>query len=363
MTAWYAIAAGSLVLAAVAGWLLPALAVRALLPALEASGRGVANYRGRTVVPGLGVAWVVWAASVALGSALWNAASVSSGAQAGSFALSPWVLATARVPVALVLAAFAFGLVDDAFGDPAAKGFRGHLSALGAGRLTTGALKLFGIGFVALAYGFPAASGSPGSAGWFAGWLATAAVIALSANLVNLTDLRPGRALKAYGALAVLGVAALAASAGANIASAASLTLASDAVPVAGVAWCTVLTIALLMLGPAAAVWRYDLGERGMLGDAGANAMGALAGVLLARSLTLPWLAVAALVLLALNLVSERVSFSKVIEGNAALRWLDGLGRAGGSGNDQDVAVPARGAGVDGSWDDTAGKDGGTSHR
>jgi len=36
----------------------------------------------------------------------------------------------------------------------------------------------------------------------------------------------------------------------------------------------------IVLLGPVAAVWRYDLGERAMLGDAGANAAGALAGMM-----------------------------------------------------------------------------------
>jgi len=64
-----------------------------------------------------------------------------------------------------------------------------------------------------------------------------------------------------------------------------------------------------------------------MLGDAGANPMGAVAGLLIVAGLT-PWATVAYFaIMLALNLASERVSFSKVIEGNALLRRLDALGR------------------------------------
>jgi hypothetical protein len=81
-------------------------------------------------------------------------------------------------------------------------------------------------------------------------------------------------------------------------------------------------------LGPLLAVWYLDLGERAMLGDMGANALGALAGALLVEALPLPWLAACAVVLLALNLASERVSFSAVIERNGVLRRLDMLGRA-----------------------------------
>ena len=80
-------------------------------------------------------------------------------------------------------------------------------------------------------------------------------------------------------------------------------------------------------LGAAAALLPEDLGERAMLGDAGANALGALLGVAAATSLSRP----ARLVLLAaitgLTAASEVVSFTAVIERTPALRWLDMLGR------------------------------------
>jgi len=99
------------------------------------------------------------------------------------------------------------------------------------------------------------------------------------------------------------------------------------------------------------------LGERGMLGDAGANAMGALAGYLLAVSLPLWGLAVSAAVLLALNVASEKISFSKVIASFGPLRWIDGLGRSHEDGEHTDVgAAPADGY-ADGR-DSGTGKDG-----
>ncbi len=64
-----------------------------------------------------------------------------------------------------------------------------------------------------------------------------------------------------------------------------------------------------------------------MLGDAGANPLGAVLGVGLAASLDEPARLVAIVVLLALNLASEKWSFSKAIEASPPLRWLDGLGR------------------------------------
>jgi hypothetical protein len=85
--------------------------------------------------------------------------------------------------------------------------------------------------------------------------------------------------------------------------------------------------LAFAGLGPLVAVWRFDLGEKGMIGDAGANSMGAFLGFLFATSLPTWALMVAVVVLAAVNLLSERVSFSKIIEGNAVLSVLDKWGR------------------------------------
>ncbi|ERH16934.1 hypothetical protein HMPREF0043_01595 [Actinobaculum sp. oral taxon 183 str. F0552] len=65
-----------------------------------------------------------------------------------------------------------------------------------------------------------------------------------------------------------------------------------------------------------------------MLGDLGANALGAATGLAAAsvRCESARWAALAGIV--ALTLASERVSFSKVIEGNPVLARIDRLGRA-----------------------------------
>ena len=87
--------------------------------------------------------------------------------------------------------------------------------------------------------------------------LGDAALVAASANLVNLLDLRPGRALK---------VVTLVGAAGA---------LASRA---QGRRRFVAPTVAALAFLPG------DVGERTMLGDAGANGLGALLGVAAVRS-------------------------------------------------------------------------------
>ncbi|WP_218120549.1 hypothetical protein [Geodermatophilus sp. DSM 45219] len=195
------------------------------------------------------------------------------------------------------------------------KGLAGHLRALGAGRVSAGAVKVAGIGAAAAAAALlveaPAAPHASlrSARGVAAGPLRrpttladavlTTGLVAGTANLVNLLDLRPGRAAKA---------AALAAAAG-----------------LGGPAG----TLAAGPLGAALAVLPADLGERVMLGDAGANAAGALLGLRLAAVPGRPARAGALAVVVALTLASERVSFTRVIEATPVLRELDRLGRRG----------------------------------
>ena len=79
-------------------------------------------------------------------------------------------------------------------------------------------------------------------------------------------------------------------------------------------------------LAAALALLPEDLGERAMLGDAGANALGAMLG---AAATVLPRPARVALLagIAGLTAASEKVSFTKVIERTPALHWLDMLGR------------------------------------
>jgi len=188
------------------------------------------------------------------------------------------------------------GWVDDLLGDGSRRGLRGHGGALLQGELTTGALKLLLLGSGALLVGLAAPpKGLP--QGW--GWLAGATLVALTVNTVNLLDLRPGRAFK--GSLVLLGVAFLA-DGGASL----------PALPG--------LAAALALMG-------WDLREEGVLGDAGANALGALAGWSLVAALP-PAGILGALVGLAwLHLEAEHRSLSRRIAGSSFLNWLDHLGR------------------------------------
>ncbi|MGI4895100.1 MAG: hypothetical protein ACRYF3_08315, partial [Janthinobacterium lividum] len=66
---------------------------------------------------------------------------------------------------------------------------------------------------------------------------------------------------------------------------------------------------------------------RSMLGDTGANALGALLGVAALARWRRPGRAAALAVVLGLTLASERISFSRAIEAVPLLRELDRLGR------------------------------------
>ncbi len=118
--------------------------------------------------------------------------------------------------------------------------------------------------------------------------LSGALLVGLAANALNQLDTKPGRALKAYLLAAVPAGAPLV---------------------------------------PAVVLLPYDLREMAMLGDAGANTLGALLGLRSVGRLTGRgrWIAVGALA--TLNIVGELRSLGELIERTPWLRELDALGR------------------------------------
>lgn len=175
------------------------------------------------------------------------------------------------------------------------KGLAGHLAALRAGRVSAGAVKVAGIGAAAAAAALLTRRGT--GAGALVDGVLTTGLVAGTANLLNLLDLRPGRAGKVGALVAAAGLGGPAGGL------------------VAGPFGATVATL------PA------DLGERVMLGDAGANSLGALLGLRLA---SIPGRGPRTALLagvVALTLASEKVSFTKVIDATPGLRELDRLGR------------------------------------
>ena len=194
---------------------------------------------------------------------------------------------------ALIVGLGMLGLVDDAYGSRHARGFRGHLRALRHGRITTGLLKAFLGGWLALAVGLLAARGAV----WVG--LLNGLLIALCTNFMNLLDLRPSRALKGF----------------------------------------LVTTVVLIWLRPEnawflapalAAVLFYapmDFAAAAMMGDCGANPLGAVLGLALVLTLGWPWKIAAALALIAAHIYAERHSLGELIERLPIIRTLDAWGR------------------------------------
>jgi UDP-N-acetylmuramyl pentapeptide phosphotransferase/UDP-N-acetylglucosamine-1-phosphate transferase len=217
---------------------------------------------------------------------LYGGLAAAAGAAVGT-ALAPGAPARVRAAGAVVTAmAAACGAYDDQRGSAGQRGFRAHLGALRRGEVTSGAVKLFGIGAAGLAAGAVMERRPLDK-------VLAGVVIAGTAHMVNLVDVRPGRAAKAVIALGgVVGARA--------------------AAPVAA----------------AAAVLADDLGERTMLGDAGAHALGAALGVAaVAAADGRAGLAVRAAALVALAVVGDRVSYSQAVWGVPGVRSVDAYGR------------------------------------
>jgi UDP-N-acetylmuramyl pentapeptide phosphotransferase/UDP-N-acetylglucosamine-1-phosphate transferase len=244
------------------------------------------NYRGRSVATAGGL--VIVLAVLVVEAARTALAEFGLGEELSDSLLRSMVL--------FACFAFAFlGLIDDLLAAPGDRGFRGHLGALAHGRLTTGAMKLFGGGVVAIVL-----TAAPGEVSGRR-LLADAALVALAANLGNLLDRAPGRTIK-VGLLVYVPIALVAGTAPVGLALA----------PVVGA------TAGLLVA---------DLRERLMLGDTGANLLGAVLGLAVVLEASRPVRTVVLVVLVLLNAASERVSFTAVIDRTPVLRQFDRLGR------------------------------------
>lgn len=201
--------------------------------------------------------------------------------------------------IVYVLGVALLGLLDDALGrageSDSPRGWRGHVRAVAAGRFSTGAIKAVGA-FALAAY---AVSGRGREE---LDYLADLALLLLATNLFNLLDLRPGRVEKVFFLLL------------------AGLCLG---------AWTAEpLELLGIFIGPVLVVAWFTLRERAMLGDAGSNLIGALAGVSLLVTLGDPARLIALGAIAALNLYGEFRSITAAIDRVPLLRHLDSLGRA-----------------------------------
>lgn len=263
----------------------------ALLRALSAGGHRRPNYRSRELPFPFGVLTLAAALLALIPLMLLQRLASTS------------LLHPETLPIALyALGVLALGLLDDTLGEPhgvpgarsAPRGWRGHGAAALRGELSTGVLKAGGsLGLALLAMSYFGLSN--------ARWLLAAGVLVLATNVFNLLDLRPGRSTKAF---VLLG---------------AGLT--------AGAGQLRPLWALGLFVAPALVAGVYDLRERAMLGDTGANLLGALAGLWLVLSLSGTGQLVALGVLAAITLYGELRSISALVERTPGLRELDSWGR------------------------------------
>jgi UDP-N-acetylmuramyl pentapeptide phosphotransferase/UDP-N-acetylglucosamine-1-phosphate transferase len=253
-----------------------------VLHRLSEAGATRENYRGRPLPVPLGL--------VIVPAALISLVAVTLLARLADLDVYPDNLGFAIVFVPGVAL---LGLIDDGLSG-SGRGWRGHGADVLGGTLSTGLLKAGGTLGLALLV----ASSLPGSDAEF---LLAAAVLVLATNTFNLLDLRPGRSVKAF---VLLGI---------------------------GLTASTQNTEALAGLGifvaPVLVAGWFDLREKAMLGDAGSNAIGALAGLWMVLTLDTNGQLIALGVLVAVNLFGEFRSISNVIEKVPGLRHLDSLGR------------------------------------
>jgi UDP-N-acetylmuramyl pentapeptide phosphotransferase/UDP-N-acetylglucosamine-1-phosphate transferase len=208
-------------------------------------------------------------------------------------ATAPGLPARTRAAAGLAVAvAGGCGAYDDQCGSAGERGWRAHLGALRRGEVTSGAVKLFGIGAAGLAAGALIKERPVDR-------VLAGVVIAGAAHVVNLVDVKPGRAAK--------GVIAAGAPGLLRRGPAGALA----AAPVAA----------------AAAVLADDVGERTMLGDAGAHALGAAIGVAVAAGNGRGGLVAHAAVLVALAAVGDKVSYSEALWNAPWVRTVDRWGR------------------------------------
>ena len=211
---------------------------------------------------------------------------------AGILFLSPnshaWLFITAVVGFGTL------GLIDDIFGTREAGGFGGHFGLLKKGKVSTGLLKAVLGGIMSLVLGGIIANFRPAET------FLNGIVISLSANLLNLLDLRPGRAVSCFwvGLLATVAVKG------------GSPSLRHDLIPI---------------IVPAVWLTMLDRSAKVMLGDAGSNLLGAVLGLTIVYSSSLPVKLVLVASMIGVHIFAERYSISKLIESNRILRRVDRL--------------------------------------
>ncbi|NLJ97920.1 MAG: phospho-N-acetylmuramoyl-pentapeptide-transferase [Tissierellia bacterium] len=186
------------------------------------------------------------------------------------------------------------GLLDDLIGDKKTKGFKGHIKSFLKGNLTTGGIKA-GIGFVVALFISIIISNTIIDA------VVNILIIALFTNLINLFDLRPGRAVKIFIFISII-------------------MLYTSSIKNYNFLLYSFYGILLVYLP-------LDLKGKTMMGDVGANVLGVTLGVFCCFTHSLTTRYIYTLILIITHIMAERISFSKAIESNKLLNFIDNIGR------------------------------------
>ncbi len=186
------------------------------------------------------------------------------------------------------------GLLDDLTGEEDIKGFKGHIKSFFKGVLTTGGMKA-GVGFLIALFISIMISDN------FIDIVVNTLLIALFTNLTNLFDLRPGRALKVFILISLI-------------------MLFSNQINEYNFIIYSFYGILCIYLP-------LDLKAMAMMGDVGSNVLGMTLGIYCGLTHSLIGKLIYLFILIFLHVMAEKVSFSKIIEKNKFLNFIDNLGR------------------------------------
>lgn len=246
---------------------------------LESCGLIRKNYRGEMIPVGMGIAFIP---ALMVNSAILTYFNIEHDRLLLIFVLLFAVMAMA----------FA-GIMDDAIGNRDVTGLKGHFLSMFKGRLTTG-------GFKAVLGGFIGIVVSAAVADNILGVVVGTLVVALATNFMNLLDLRPGRAIKVYLIISIL-----------------VLIFAGD----------FNRQLYMLLLPGVVSYFTFDLKALSMMGDAGSNVLGVFIGVMIVISFSIQVQLVCLVGLIAIHVLTEKYSLTKLIEQNSVLNFIDKLGR------------------------------------
>lgn len=246
---------------------------------LESCGLIRKNYRGEMIPVGMGIAFIP---ALMVNSAILTYFNIEHDRLLLIFVLLFAVMAMA----------FA-GIMDDAIGNRDVTGLKGHFLSMFNGRLTTG-------GFKAVLGGFIGIVVSAAVADNILGVVVGTLVVALATNFMNLLDLRPGRAIKVYLIISIL-----------------VLIFAGD----------FNRQLYMLLLPGVVSYFIFDLKALSMMGDAGSNVLGVFIGVMIVISFSIQVQLVCLVGLIAIHVLTEKYSLTKLIEQNSVLNFIDKLGR------------------------------------